>query len=73
MMICLRIVLLTGSVLVCVSPLIAQTGPAPAKYPAVPIMGSELRSLASKDTGRSYDLYIHMPPTPAKGRKYPVV
>ena len=48
----------------------AQT---PGKFPVVPILGSEVRSLVSKDTGRSYDLYIHPVSSQTAGKKYPVV
>lgn len=43
------------------------------KFPAVEIKGSELRTLKSKDTGREYDLYIHLPNAPTQGKKYPVL
>jgi uncharacterized protein len=43
------------------------------KFPTVPIKGSEVRTLKSKDTGREYDLYIHLPNAPTEGKKYPVL
>jgi predicted alpha/beta superfamily hydrolase len=46
-----------------------------ATYPTVAVPGSELRTMKSTSTGRSYDLYIHKPADfdQAKGRKYPVL
>lgn len=46
---------------------------AQTNFPAVQIKGSEVRSLKSKDTGRDYDLYIHLPNAPTEGKKYPVL
>lgn len=43
------------------------------KFPAVTIPGSEMRTMKSADTGREYDLYIHLPAVPAKDKKYPVL
>jgi uncharacterized protein len=43
------------------------------KYPKVTIGGSEMRSLHSVETGRDYDLYIHVPAEFEKDKKYPVV
>jgi predicted alpha/beta superfamily hydrolase len=44
-------------------------------FPRVTIPGSEVRSLKSSNTGRSYDLYIHLPAGGAQNRakKYPVL
>src|SRR5436853_327354 len=44
-------------------------------FPRVTIPGSEVRSLKSSNTGRSYDLYIHLPAGGAqdKEKKYPVL
>lgn len=43
--------------------------------PRVTIPGSEMRSLKSANTGRTYDLYIHVPGTNAQNRekKFPVL
>jgi uncharacterized protein len=43
------------------------------KFPGVQIKGSEVRTLKSKDTGREYDLYVHLPNAPTDGKKYPVL
>ena len=42
-------------------------------FPRVEIKGSEIRSLKSKDTGRDYDLYVHLPSDLKSGKKYPVL
>lgn len=59
---------------ICILPVsfFAQTKPA-EKFPKVPTMGSEMRTLKSADTGREYDLYIHLPSAPVAGKKYPVI
>jgi predicted alpha/beta superfamily hydrolase len=46
-----------------------------APYPRVAIPGSEMRSLKSANTGRAYDLYIHLPAASAqdKEKKFPVL
>ena len=46
-----------------------------ATPPKVTIMGSELRTIKSKNTGRQYDLYIHLPTDYATetDKRYPVV
>lgn len=45
------------------------------KFPKVTIGGSEVRSIHSSETGRDYDLYIHVPGEAGKNKskKYPVV
>jgi predicted alpha/beta superfamily hydrolase len=53
-----------------------QSGSSEAgKYPKVTIGGSEVRSLYSAETGRDYELYVHLPSDYAKepGKKYPVL
>ncbi|HVE57542.1 MAG TPA: alpha/beta hydrolase-fold protein [Pyrinomonadaceae bacterium] len=42
------------------------------KFPGVVIPGAHLRTLKSKDTGRTYDLYFQLPDLKA-GKKYPVL
>ena len=44
-------------------------------FPKVPIAGSEVRTMKSASTGRSYDLYIHIPSDYAQNKdaKYPVL
>ncbi len=46
-----------------------------AKLPKVTILGSEMRTMKSTNTGRTYDLYIHVPADYGKDvkQKYPVV
>src|SRR5437899_4524773 len=54
----------------------AQTSAASSNpLPKVSILGSEIRSLKSTDTGRNYDLYIHLPPDyeKEKSKQYPVI
>jgi predicted alpha/beta superfamily hydrolase len=53
----------------------AATAQNPQPFPRVTIPGSELRTLKSANTGRSYDLYIHTPGGSAqdKAKKYPVL
>jgi predicted alpha/beta superfamily hydrolase len=54
----------------------AQPSPLPhSSLPPVTIPGSEVRALTSKETGRNYDLYIHIPSSYPKEttRKYPVL
>src|SRR5512142_1649929 len=45
------------------------------KFPKVGIDGSQVRSMHSQETGRDYDLYIHVPAEAEKdkNKKYPVV
>ncbi len=45
------------------------------KFPKVMIDGSQVRSMHSQETGRDYDLYIHVPAEAEKDRskKFPVV
>jgi uncharacterized protein len=47
----------------------------PAVYPPVTISGSELRTMKSASTGRSYNLYVRKPADYAtnKAKKYPVL
>ena len=47
----------------------------PASYPFVTIPGSEVRTIKSTSTGRTYDLYIHKPTDfdKNKDKKYPVL
>ena len=42
------------------------------KFPAVVIPGSQVRTLKSSDTGRTYDLYLQLPDLKS-GKKYPVL
>ena len=42
------------------------------KFPPVVIPGSQVRTLKSEDTGRTYDLYLQLPDI-KPGRKYPVL
>lgn len=53
----------------------AQIVRADATYPAVSIPGSELRTMKSTSTGRTYDLYIRTPADygTASNRRYPVL
>jgi predicted alpha/beta superfamily hydrolase len=53
-------------VLVCKTPAQAE------KFPGVVIAGSHIRTLKSKQTGRTYDLYLQLPELQA-GKKYPVL
>lgn len=68
----LRICLLILGVLLLTAVANAQV---PTSLPKVTILGSEMRSIHSPETGRDYDLYIHLPSDYAKetGKKYPVV
>src|SRR5437870_4556826 len=45
------------------------------KFPAVTVPGSEIRSLKSANTGRSYDIYLRLPDhyRASEGQKYPVL
>jgi predicted alpha/beta superfamily hydrolase len=72
MNICQRWFFLIGAACLCLFPVNAQTTTI-SKFPKVQIMGSEVRTLTSKETGRAYDLYIHLPAAPTNGKKYPVV
>jgi predicted alpha/beta superfamily hydrolase len=42
------------------------------KFPRVVIPGAHIRTLKSKDTGRTYDLYLQLPDLKS-GKKYPVL
>jgi len=46
-----------------------------APFPKVTVPNSEIRTLTSKDTGRNYDLYVHIPASYSQDttRKYPVL
>lgn len=45
----------------------------PGKFPSVTIKGSEIRTLTSRETGRTYDLYIQFSGARQKDKKYPVL
>jgi len=60
----------------CIEGIWAQPSPASqSAFPRVTIPGSEIRQLISKETGRNYDLYIHIPSSYSQDttRKYPVL
>ena len=69
---------LTAAVALLVLCSIASVEVSAAQSPAyrpVPIPGSEVRTLKSSSTGRSYDLYIHKPADfdASRDKKYPVL
>lgn len=63
------ILLLSCLLLFFVSSVFSQTG----KFPTVQIRGSQVRTLKSNDTGRTYDLYLQSPGSKPAGKKYPVL
>jgi predicted alpha/beta superfamily hydrolase len=72
-----RVSLVFATVFLIVAALNAQPGAAPHSetYPKVPILGSEVRSIHSSNTGRDYDLYVHLPSGYDKetAKRYPVL
>jgi predicted alpha/beta superfamily hydrolase len=51
----------------------AVVGQNGAKYPPAPVLGSQVRTLRSAETGRTYDLYIQAPKPTSPGQKFPVL
>src|SRR5260221_4451546 len=51
----------------------AQNAIGSGKSPSVTIKGSEVRTLTSRETGRTYDLYVQFSGTREKNKKYPVL
>jgi predicted alpha/beta superfamily hydrolase len=62
--------ILTSILLFFVNGVLAQTEK--EKIPGVMIPGAHVRTLVSKDTGRTYDLYFQLPDLKS-GKKYPVL
>jgi predicted alpha/beta superfamily hydrolase len=72
-----RVFLVIVGAILLITVAIAQQVPESASpsLPKVTILGSEVRNIKSANTGRDYDLYIHLPSDygKEKSKKYPVV